>query len=148
MKLKKWDLVICIGLALLLLIFVSDLGNTNPAARTYPMVMIIACYFLISVLIIQWFKNRKAIKENDTGGMSSKRFLYITIYCAAILIYILLIEWLGYVVSTVLFGVYSLIYLKNRNKILIVTLPLAATLILYFLFSEFLFVSLPAGILI
>lgn len=81
-------------------------------------------------------------------GMDKKRMVYIAVYCAAILVYILLIERLGYVVSTILFGVYSLIYLKNKNKILIVIIPVAAAVILYFLFSRFLFVTLPSGILI
>ena len=126
MKLKKWDLLVCIGFALVLMIFVSDLGNTNEAARTYPMVMIIASFVCIAFLIIQWIRKRKTILEEDAGGMDK----------------------LGYVVSTVLFGIYSLIYLGNRNKLAIIVIPLAAAVVLYLMFSNILFVQLPSGILI
>ena len=126
MRLKKWDLLICIGLAFILSIFAVDLGNTNPAARTYPMVMVIASYFFIAIIAIRWIINRKQILAESVGGMSGKR---------------------GYVVSTVIFGIYSLIYLKNRNKVVTAVLPVVAAFLLYFLFSKFLFVRLPAGIL-
>lgn len=148
MKMKKWDLLICLGLAAILLIFVFELPNTNAAARVYPMIMLIASYFLMAVICVQWIRNKKAGKIDMAEGMDKKRMVYIAVYCAAILVYILLIERLGYVVSTILFGVYSLIYLKNKNKILIVIIPVAAAVILYFLFSRFLFVTLPSGILI
>ena len=148
MKLKKWDLLVCIGFALVLMLFVSDLGNTNEAARTYPMVMIIACFVCIAFLIIQWIRKRKTILEEDAGGMEKKRVLYIVVYCVAVLLYILLIDKLGYVVSTVLFGIYSLIYLGNRNKLAIIIIPLAAAVVLYLMFSNILFVQLPSGILI
>ena len=147
MRLKKWDLLICIGLAFILSIFAVDLGNTNPAARTYPMVMVIASYFFIAIIAIRWIINKKQILTESVGGMSGKRFLYIAIYCAAIFAYIMLIDKLGYVVSTVIFGIYSLIYLKNRNKVVTAVLPVVAAFLLYFLFSKFLFVRLPAGIL-
>ena len=111
------------------------------------MVMVIASYFFIAIIAIRWIINRKQILEESVGGMSGKRFLYIVIYCAAIFAYIMLIDKIGYVVSTVIFGIYSLIYLKNRNKVLIIVLPVVAAFLLYFLFSKFLFVRLPAGIL-
>ena len=148
MKVKKWDLLICIILAIIVSIFTLDLRNTNAAARTYPMVMIIACYAMIAIIVIKWLVTRKEVLKESVKGMDLKRFFYIVIYCAAILVYILLIDKLGYVVSTVLFGIYSLIYLKNRNKILIIVLPVAAAILLYFMFSKFLFVKLPSGILI
>ena len=37
--------------------------------------------------------------------------------------------------------------MKNKNKIVIIVLPIVTALLMYFLFKNFLFVRLPKGIL-
>ncbi|MBS6397344.1 MAG: tripartite tricarboxylate transporter TctB family protein [Clostridiales bacterium] len=147
MKSKKWDLLICIVLAALLMIFVLDLPNTNPMARVYPMVVLGGSYLMIAITIVKWFIAKKRGEIEGGEGMDTKRIVYIAVYCLSILVYILLIQKLGFIVSTIAFGIYSLIYLKNKNKILIVVLPIVVTVVLYYIFTNFLFVTLPSGLL-
>ncbi len=147
MKSKKWDLLICIVLAAVLMVFVLDLPNTNPMARVYPMVVLGGSYLMILITIVNWFIARKKGQIEDGEKMDLKRVGYILIYCVSILLYIMLIEKIGFIVSTIAFGIYSLIYLKNKNKILVVLLPVVVTAVLYYIFTNFLFVTLPSGIL-
>ncbi len=147
MKPKKWDGLILICVAAFLLIFVFDMKNTAEKARTYPMVLMIAAYALIIVGLIIWFKAYRNGEFKNVEGLPPKRIAYMAVYCAAILLYIFLIDKLGYLVSTALFGIYSLIYMKNKNKIVIIVLPIVTALLMYFLFKNFLFVRLPKGIL-
>lgn len=147
MKSRKWDPLICLVLAAVLLIFVFELKNTNPMARVYPMVILICSYVMIALTLIQWVVNWK--KGNiDMGSILPKnRLVYILVYCAVALLYIFLIDKLGYIPSTILFGIFSLVYMKCKNKVVIIVLPIVATFLMYFIFSNFLFVTLPQGLL-
>lgn len=147
MKSKKWDWLICLVVAALLLLFVFELPDTAEQARVYPMVVLGGSYLMILLTLFGWFRAKKAGKFNDVVSMEKKRVVYITVYCLAILLYIMLIEKLGFVISTILFGIYSLIYMKNKNKLVIIILPIVVAIFLQFIFKNFLFVRLPAGIL-
>lgn len=147
MKPKKWDGLILICVAAFLLIFAFDMPNTAEQARTYPMVLLIVAYILIAYGLVRWFIAFRRGDFKDEVGLPPKRVVYMAVYIGAILLYIFLLDKLGYVLSTFLFGVYSLIYMKNKNKIVIIVLPLVTALLMYFLFKNFLFVRLPQGIL-
>ena len=60
-------------------------------------------------------------------------------------VYLFLMGKIGYIASTVVFMVASLLYLKLKNKIVLATLSVVLTLILYFVFTNFLTVILPRG---
>lgn len=147
MKSKKWDWLICLVLAVALFAFVSQLPATNEKARVYPMVVLAGSYLMIALTLVNWFRARKSGAFKNLKTMEAKRVVYIAVYCVAIFVYIFLIERLGFIISSVLFGIYSLIYMKNKNKIVIIVLPIVVTLVLYLIFKNFLFVTLPAGIL-
>ena len=52
---------------------------------------------------------------------------------------------IGYIASTVVFMIASLMYLKLKNKIVMIALSIIMTIILYFVFTNFLTVILPRG---
>lgn len=152
---KKWDIVICLVLSAIIGVFAWELREITPVARVYPMCIIIGCYVMIGVILVQSItgmkkaKNANAEEAAKSGDgeppLSKKTIARILVYCVAILAYILLIQVLGYIVSTILFAVFSLLYQRNRRKLVVVLFPIAMTLIMYFVFSEFLFVTLPTG---
>lgn len=147
MRVKKWDIVICVVIGLFLLPFAIDLQNTVPVARVYPMVVLGGSYLLLAILIIRWIIAKKKAEPLPENEIDFKRNVYIVIYCAAILMYIFLIEKLGFMVSTVAFGIYSLVYMKNKSKLVVILMPIIVTVVLYFIFTNFLMVTLPSGIL-
>ena len=66
-------------------------------------------------------------------------------YCLMIVVYLFLMNKIGYIASTVVFMLASLIYLKLNNKVLMVILTVALTVVVYFVFTNFLTVILPRG---
>ena len=66
-------------------------------------------------------------------------------YCLMIIAYIWLLNKLGYIISTVIFMIASLIFLKLKNKVLMIVLSVVVTLVLYYIFTNFLVVVLPKG---
>ena len=147
MKLHKWDLAICAVLSAALLVFVLELRDITPIARIYPVFVIAGSYLMILIVLLQtFFRARKPVGGTASAPpMEKSAAVRIVVYCLAVLAYIVLMERLGYFLSSVAFMVFSLVYQKNRSRLLILILPLAFTLAMYFVFSQFLYVTLPVG---
>ena len=62
-----------------------------------------------------------------------------------ITVYLFLMGKIGYIASTVVFMIASLVYLKLKNKVVMVVLSILMTIALYFVFTNFLAVILPRG---
>lgn len=148
MKTKRWpDILICLAVSIVLLIFCSQLPGINPMARTYPIVVIAGSFVMVAIILVQTFTKKQPAQSTESGDppLSKKTTIRIIIYCVAILVYILLMDKLGYIISTIVFAVYSLIFMHNKNKIVIVVLPVIFALLMYFIFLKFLYVTLPTG---
>ena len=153
MLVKKWDIIICLVLSAVLGIFAFELRDITPIARIYPLCVIIGSYIMIAIIFWQSIRGAKksaaqAAKQVAEAPMGKKAVARIVIYCAAILVYILMIEVVGYIVSTIAFALFSLLFQQNRNKIVIIVLPFVLALVMYYIFSQFLYVTLPLGSLI
>lgn len=112
-------------------------------SRSYPLILIFISAFMSICLFIKAAMNMK--KDFTQGKELLKQVKIIFPYCILILAYLFLIDKIGYIMSTILFMLTSLISLKFKNKILMIIVCLAVTLILYFVFTEFLSVLLPKG---
>jgi hypothetical protein len=145
---KNPDVVICIVLAAVLAVFALDLGKIAPMARIYPAVVIAGSYVLIVAVLVQSVGRAKkqSIKSGSAEPpLTRKSIVRISIYCVAILAYITLIDLLGYIVSTIIFGLFSLIFMGNKNRMTLIVLPAALAVLMFFIFDKFLYVRLPDG---
>lgn len=138
--------------ALYILVFCTQLPKIKANARIYPIVLMVFSAVFIVIVTVQALRQYKWEKaENQTEAVGEerdaqhKKLVRIVVYSALILLYIVLIPRLGYVISTILFAALSLFYQKKRNLVLLIVLPVVSALVMYFVFKNYLFVSLPAG---
>lgn len=134
------------GIALAFLIATLQLPEP---AQTYPLVLISALIFLNTLYLIRSFLNfRKTQRiENDMPvifhGFLFKQFAGVFIWCVA---YLVMMYFLGYYLSTVLFLVGSLLFMRvNILQIAMTTVVLG--IMVWAVFSQFLHVPLPVGVL-
>ncbi len=134
------------GIALAFLIATLQLPEP---AQTYPLVLISALIFLNTLYLIRSFLNfRKTQRiENDISvifhGFLLKQFAGVFIWCVA---YLVMMYFLGYYLSTVLFLVGSLLFMRvNILHIAMTTVVLG--IMVWAVFSQFLHVPLPVGVL-
>ena len=95
-------------------------------------------YLLISSVV-------KLKSEDKQKTQVIEQAKIIVPYCLMIVVYLFLMNKIGYIASTVVFMLASLIYLKLKNKVLMVILTVALTVVVYFVFTNFLTVILPRG---
>lgn len=147
MRMKKSlnDILICIGVFAFLGVFVAQLGSISADAKGYPTFLIICSAILTGALLIKSIKNYR--KEEACESSSNFKQLVMLVICYTLLFaaYIFLLDKIGYIISTLLFVVVSLLFLKVRNIPLLILLPVGLTFSMYFLFTKFLMVTLPSG---
>lgn len=138
------SIIYAIGLAFLIATL-----QLPEAAQTYPLVLISALLFLNTLYLIRSFLSfRRAQRiENDIPvifhGFLFKQFAGVFIWCVA---YLVMMYFLGYYLSTVLFLMGSLLFMRvNILHIAMTTVVLG--IMVWAVFSQFLHVPLPVGVL-
>lgn len=134
-------------IGIVLLAFLTSLAVQVPAipevSRGYPLVLLIISYVMAVYLLVTSVLKQKKEEKQTTQVMEQVKI--IVPYCLMIAVYLTMMSRIGYIASTVLFMAASLIYLKLKNKVVLVVLSVVLTIILYFVFTNFLTVILPRG---
>lgn len=143
MKKSFADMII----GIVLLAFLTSLAVQVPAipevSRGYPMVLLIISYIMTIYLLINSILKQKKEEKQETQVLEQVKI--IVPYCLMIAVYLFMMGKIGYIASTVLFMIASLVYLKLKNKAVLIVLSIVLTIILYFVFTNFLTVILPRG---
>ena len=134
-------------IGIVLLAFLTSLAVQVPAipevSRGYPLVLLIISYVMTIWLLVTSVLKQKKEEKQETQVVEQVKI--IVPYCLMITVYLVMMSKIGYIASTVLFMIASLIYLKLKNKVVLVVLSVLLTVILYFVFTNFLTVILPRG---
>lgn len=145
MKMKKSlpDVIISV----VVLIFLGTLFAQVPAipeiSKGYPLGLLVIATVMTLYLLV---RNLLRLKGDETvESKVPQQIKTIAPYCLMIIAYIWLLNKLGYIISTVLFMLASLLFLKLKNKVLMIVITVVLTLVLYFVFTRFLVVVLPKG---
>lgn len=134
-------------ISIVLLAFLTSLAVQVPAipdvSRGYPLVLLIVSYIMTIYLLVSSVVKMKTQNKEETQVVDQVKI--IVPYCLMITVYLFLMNKIGYIASTVVFMLASLFYLKLKNKVVMIVLSIVMTIILYFVFTNFLTVILPRG---
>lgn len=143
MKKSLPDIIISIVLLGFLATLAMQLSSVPDVSRNYPTLLIVVAAIMSAILLIKSairYRHAEVVETNVVGQLK-----IILPFCLMIIAYLILMGYLGYIISTVVFMIAALCYLRMKNKIAIVILALAMTVIIYFVFSKYLIVVLPFG---
>lgn len=143
MKRSTSDVICCLAILLFLVSLTVQLGEIPEESVTYPKVLLIISYIMTGGLLIYRIAKYKTSEIYETHIRQQWKILVA--YFVLVLAYLFLLDKIGYIFDTVLFGIVSLIMLKTKNKVVVVLLPVILTLVIYYVFSLFLSVILPRG---
>ena len=143
MKKSFPDMIISIVVLAFLTSLAVQVPEIPDVSRGYPLVLLLISYAMTIILLISSMVKMKT--ENKQETQVAEQAKIIIPYCLMIAGYLFLMGKIGYILSTVVFMIASLLYLKLKNKILMIALSVVLTVILYFVFTNFLTVILPRG---
>lgn len=145
MKIKKSlpDVIISV----VVLIFLGTLFVQVPAipdiSRDYPLGLLVIAALMTLSLLVRSLLRLRTDEEVETKVLEQAKTIFP--YCLMIIAYIWLLNKLGYIISTIVFMIASLLFLKLKNKVLMIVLSVVVTCLLYYIFTNFLVVVLPKG---
>lgn len=132
-------------ISIVLLAFLTSLAVQVPAipdvSKGYPIFLLVVSYIMTIVLLLKSVMKMKLEENQETQVIEQAKI--IVPYCVLIAVYLFMMAKIGYIVATIAFMVISLLYLRLKNKVLMVVLSVATTALIYFVFTNFLVVILP-----
>lgn len=145
MKMKKSlpDVIIAVVVLIFLATLFAQVPQIPDISRGYPLGLLVIATVMTLFLLVRNLLRLKGDEEVETKVVEQAKT--IVPYCLMIIAYIWLLNKLGYIISTVVFMIASLLFLKLKNKVLMIVLAVVMTLVLYYIFTNFLVVVLPKG---
>ncbi len=117
---------------------------TNMTPSLFPRLSIVGLFILSIWYLTHSFhlKEKNLFKE-----LGKQSFVRILVTYAVFALYAVLLEPLGFIVSSALMVSFLMFYYGNRNLIIFFVVLIGAPLSIYYIFTRLLQVSLPEGIL-
>ena len=115
--------------ALFIVALCTQMPKIKAEARIYPIVLMILSLVFMVVVVIQALTRKKTAEEENTASFWG-RYRRAIGYSLLILAYVLLLDRLGFLISTILFAVCSLLYQKKKNVLLLILLPLISAFLM------------------
>jgi len=152
-KIDKGELVIpIVFIVVSISLFVNTYGfefTTHHQApptmwpRGIIVLLIQVCGLLIGKLILEARKKEagptKESEPKTEWGMILKGILVLFLY-------MFLISYIGYIMSTLAFTLAAMLMLGNRNKVHLILTPLLTTGLVFIIFTHAMYIPLPKGI--
>ena len=148
LKMKKTDIGVVVVMYAICAFFYSMCVKLKPESQTYPLFTIALLFGLTTMYLVQMLIRAKkngvesGVDEVFAGFMPLQFFSCV----AMVLGYLVLMYFVGFYISTLVFMVAIMLFLKVPKLHMVITIA-AMLLLIYFAFTMFLGVKLPAGIL-
>lgn len=147
MKMKKSDIGVILVFYAVCAFFYSQTIKLKSSIQTYPKFIVIVLFGLTTLYLIQMIINAKRFGvesgKEDFKEFQAKQFF---VSLALTILYLLAVNYIGFYVSTLVFLVSSLLFLKVKPVPTAIA-TVVILLLVYLAFTLFLKVKLPKGIL-
>ncbi|KJS88422.1 MAG: hypothetical protein JM58_01280 [Peptococcaceae bacterium BICA1-8] len=138
---SKVDVLLAIGLLIVEVFLWVYIGDAPQSARSYPRALLDIAFILTLILLFTSF--RKKVQEAKPGSLFNNQVLLIMLITG---VYIAVLNYLGFALSTLIYIFGVMWYLGIRKKIMLILVPTLTTLFVYLVFNQLLLVLLPEGI--
>ncbi|NQU99409.1 MAG: tripartite tricarboxylate transporter TctB family protein [Parcubacteria group bacterium] len=149
---SKADIVaaICLSLVSFLVFWISKgfpSSKTGIGVNAFPKLLAGLLIIFSIIIIIQAIKNSSFSKKEPIFKEFKKGHKLIIAVIIILIIYIQMLEVLGFILSSFLLLITLMFIFGERRKIILLLVPLLFSVILYLVFSKMAMVFLPEGII-
>lgn len=140
---KRKDIVSAILLYIVAITFLVIATQMKGDAGLFPKFLSLLIIILNTIQLIMIFL-KKAKPSKNIDDLVIKKIFIIILDC---LIYVIVIKYLGFIISTILFLVSTVFLLDVKNKKIGVITSIITVLVIYVCFKLLLKVPIPYGVL-
>lgn len=123
------------------------LSKTGIGVSTFPKLLAGVLIIFSIIIIIQAIKNSSFSKKEPIFKEFKKGHKLIIAVIIILIIYIQMLEALGFILSSFLLLITLMFIFGERRKIILLVVPLLFSVVLYLVFSKMAMVFLPEGII-
>ena len=139
-----------VGLCMIILEAVLFIASRNIPARSasYPMTLIVIAFVLTYTFMsrcVVRIRKEGIKKEEQTGEPGA--MLQVIVTMGFIILYLIVMPYLGFVIATLVFVAGIMLYLGMRNILVLIFVPIGVTLFGYLVFNNILYIFLPRGVI-
>lgn len=151
-------IVIATGILLFTIFYFMETNSLqNPQDKLLINPVILIMVLLYPIIIWQeWREHKKEQKEvkdeselseegESDDESSAKLTRKVFLFMLLTLLYLLVIEYVGFIITTVIYMPVLMYVLGTKSKKILITLPVIFTILLYLLFNNMLGIPLPLG---
>ena len=148
MKMKKTDIGVVVFMYAICAIFYMHMLQLAENSQTYPRFTITLLFGLTTLYLLTMISNARKFGVESGVDTVFKGFMPVQFFVclALVIVYLLMMKYLGFFVATIVFMVAALVFLRVP-KVHTVIAVIVINLLVYLAFVKFLGVKLPAGLL-
>jgi len=139
----KADLVFSFVLIILGVLIFTESSTYPEKVALFPKILSVIMILLVSVSLFNNFRNKEITK--DIPIKENLRIVYILL--VGLILYRLILPFLGYIISTVFLAYYTILFLEYKKKKYAFIVSIIFVLLLFFIFNYLIKTRLPTGII-
>jgi putative tricarboxylic transport membrane protein len=141
--------VLSLGFIIAICMWLFDIaGNFPEATKAYPQMILIATITLAVIeIILKTIKLNKTDYQKPFEKKSPAVLIRVLTVAAICVIYVFLVDLLGFFSSTAVFSFALMYYLGVRKPVTLIAVAAGLNIGVYLLFVTFLRISMPQGLL-
>ncbi|WP_163469924.1 tripartite tricarboxylate transporter TctB family protein [Fusobacterium sp. IOR10] len=144
MRIENKKIAMVLGVYILSIMFFIQSFQMIKDSGLFPRFISGIIIFLNTLYLLEIYRGKDESKKNKKDEIVYKK-LYVMIFLSAV--YILVVPFLGYFISTIIYMVISMNSLGVKNKKTIVLVSIGSALVIYLCFSILLKVHIPVSFL-
>lgn len=142
-KNKNKEIISIIVIYIVMFLFLTQSFGFKKDAGLFPRILSIGILILNTIQLIKVMTG-KILERKRRDEIEPKKLLIIL---SASIVYILALQILGFLISSLIYLAVSMYFLRVKNKKLLLLVSIATVVIIYISFGTLLNVPIPKGIL-
>jgi len=130
--------------------FIISAGSPSKKGNTFVWAVFVLLLIVFAAELYNEFRRAKAEAKEQTDAPKEKKdntgLIRSGILFGATVLYVVLMQVLGFMISTFAYLVSMFLFLKAKNKLAVAVASVALTALMWFAFDHILGVPLPSGI--
>ncbi len=128
----------------------GEVGSGFWPILTLSTATLLSILLLVSTLI-RYFKGKKkgsvetSVSQEALADLKSRRRKFV-LSVIFLLIYILVMPWIGFVLSTLIYVLAFILALEERRKYVLIVSPILVTALIVVIFAKFIVIPFPRGV--
>ncbi len=121
------------------------MSNLSATSLRYPTFVFTVCLVIGTLEIVKGVRKNARTEFKMPVFTNKRNFFFV---CGAIIVYASLLTILGFIIASSIFTISYILYTRYEKPVRIIVTSLVIVIVIYVVFTQFLHVNLPQGLIL